>query len=1103
MKSSLYALGSTVLVTTNQPDTDDLYLETDAGARIELVPVSPDNAFKGQNLIRNIPLEGEPAVWAPTDADLAAVGSNLAPEWTAEAAATGYFRLAGPVAHEGAVYMDPVFGDRIPVLQHHEYVLSARLAAHRCVPLFRVDLMDKSGTVIKTIEKSFEDPLEGGADLNRYDFSFMVFFAPKGTCFARIQILAEDFAADAKDHAPFVFFVLPSLTLARGKIIRGWSEPRPELLHLQQDLHDPRTCLLKPEQDLPIDAGTVHLRSADGESVASAPIVFAPLVSSPIVLSGRRVAAHIRHRDGGSLVDLCGDAGRPSTLGLAMYVDGECDNVGFGQKTGNLDVRMLSMRIASKWFDGQAHHLELRTFEGQLLAQDILILSPNTLDYEGIRRFSMPPYRNQLSPLAGYRYRALQAQMARAAELGPEGVAQVALCHELVSTGFEKNKTFLPLVFPEATGAKVSVIVPVHNKFEVTYNCLASLLLAYNDAAFEVVVVDDGSSDRTLELGALVQGIQIVRHDKAKGFVGACNAGAAAASGDYVVLLNNDTEVTNRWLDELLFLFDQFEGVGLAGSKLIYPDGTLQEAGGVVWADGVAWNYGKHGNAYDPIYNYVRSAHYCSGAAVIVARAVWEQVGGLSEAYAPAYYEDTDLAFSVRAAGFKTLYAPQSVVVHYEGISNGTEVASSGLKRFQEINRPKFVGRWPDFFKTAPSEGENALLHKDEGIERRALFMDYQVPRTDYDAGSYAAVQEIRLMQSLGYKVTFIPANLAYLGKYVEQLQRMGVEVVYAPFYVSVEEFMQMRGREFDLVYITRYHVAQDNLQLVRNHAPQAKVLFNNADLHFLREIRAAVQSGDEEALEQARETRGRELAVMRNVDVTLSYNDVEHAVILSHNMEHSTVMKAPWVVDVAADVAGFREREGIAFLGGYAHPPNVDAAVYFVKHVMPVLREKMPGIALYIYGSSVTETVKALAADDVHVVGHVENVADVYESHRLFVAPLLSGAGIKGKVVAAMAHGIPSILSPIAAEGTGARHAYDCHIAATVDEWVASIEALYADEESWALISERSRDFVARNYSFARARQDLLNAVKAVECPYEEEAAGLFIRSASMKLEP
>ena len=190
---------------------------------------------------------------------------------------------------------------------------------------------------------------------------------------------------------------------------------------------------------------------------------------------------------------------------------------------------------------------------------------------------------------------------------------------------------------------------------------------------------------------------------------------------------------------------------------------------------------------------------------------------------------------------------------------------------------------------------------------------------------------------------------------------------------------------------------------MVRKLAPESKVLFCNADLHFLREIRAALRSGDETDWKRAETIREEELAVMREVDVVLSYNEVEHSVILSHNMLASTVLTCPWVVETPPpdDVPAFDDREGIAFLGGFQHPPNIEAVDFFVEEVVPRLREELPGVVFNIYGSSMPERFAELADETVRPIGYVEKVEEVYDTNRLFVAPLLTGAGIKGKVLA------------------------------------------------------------------------------------------------------
>jgi glycosyltransferase involved in cell wall biosynthesis len=307
----------------------------------------------------------------------------------------------------------------------------------------------------------------------------------------------------------------------------------------------------------------------------------------------------------------------------------------------------------------------------------------------------------------------------------------------------------------------------------------------------------------------------------------------------------------------------------------------------------------------------------------------------------------------------------------------------------------------------------------------------------------------------------------------------MGIEVVYAPFAYKMTDFLQKRGSEFDVVYITRYYVAKNHLASVRYNAPNAKILFCNADLHFLRELREAVMHNNPEMLKQACLVRDEELNLMRQVDVVLSYNTIEHAVILSHNLNSSTVATCPWVVDIDEEITPFYQREDIAFLGGFGHPPNKAAVLFFIQEVMPLLREQLPDVKFRIYGSNMSDELKQLASADIIIEGYIENVADIYHGCRVFVAPLLTGAGIKGKVIDALAHGTPSVISNIAAEGTSVRHGLEAMIANTLPQWVESVVQLYTDESLWQAVSQAARDYARQHYSFAQGQQQMQYALQ------------------------
>ena len=178
-----------------------------------------------------------------------------------------------------------------------------------------------------------------------------------------------------------------------------------------------------------------------------------------------------------------------------------------------------------------------------------------------------------------------------------------------------------PPVFPIHDRVDISIIIPVFNHCDNTRDCLQSIAQSTVGLSYEVVVVDDGSTDGTSDMLEQVEGLIQLRNDVNLGFIGSCNRGAAGARGDFLVFLNNDTQVTPGWLEALRRTFHDIPGTGLAGAKLLYPDGRLQEAGGMIWRDASGWNYGKFDDPDHPSYNFAREVDYCSGACMMIPRA--------------------------------------------------------------------------------------------------------------------------------------------------------------------------------------------------------------------------------------------------------------------------------------------------------------------------------------------------------------------------------------------------------------------------------------------------------------------------------------------------
>ena len=248
------------------------------------------------------------------------------------------------------------------------------------------------------------------------------------------------------------------------------------------------------------------------------------------------------------------------------------------------------------------------------------------------------------------------------------------------------------LKFPHHESPLVSVIIPVFNQVEFTVRCLASILKYLPAATFEIMVIDDGSTDSTEQLIGTIPNVRYLKNKTNLGFLRSCNKAAADARGAYIMFLNNDTQVLSGWLDSLYNVFETVQDAGMVGSKLVYPSGHLQEAGSVLKKDGTVELIGLNDHPEKPHYNFLREVDHCSAASLLVEGNLFKRVGGFNDAYAPAYFEDADLSLQVRRNGKKVIYQPESVVVHALSVTtNGT----NGHKQQQiETNREKYLARW-------------------------------------------------------------------------------------------------------------------------------------------------------------------------------------------------------------------------------------------------------------------------------------------------------------------------------------------------------------------------------------------------------------------------
>ena len=354
------------------------------------------------------------------------------------------------------------------------------------------------------------------------------------------------------------------------------------------------------------------------------------------------------------------------------------------------------------------------------------------------------------------------------------------------------------------------------------------------------------------------------------------------------------------------------------------------------------------------------------------------------------------------------------------------------------------------------------------------LVVDAWLPTPDRDSASLRMMNLLRLLKELSNQVTFGADVFSPSRPSAGQLEEAGIGVLRTAAADSLAPHLEREGHGYDLVILSRVHVAKKYVHMVRRLAPRASVVFDTTDLHFLRGFRGAKATGNMSLLKQAIQAKRDELAVAREADCTLVVSTVEKSV-LGQEDPKLRVHIVSNIHEVYGSAQPFDRREGIIFVGAFPHHPNVDAMAYYWNEIYPLLKEKAGHIKTTVIGSDPPDWLQKLTKDDFVVAGYVPDIASCFGQCKMSVAPLRYGAGVKGKVLLSMGYGVPVVASTIAAEGIPVTDGRDMLIADDADRFSDKIVQLYHDEALWQRISENGARVTERHFSLQTARDRLV----------------------------
>ena len=607
------------------------------------------------------------------------------------------------------------------------------------------------------------------------------------------------------------------------------------------------------------------------------------------------------------------------------------------------------------------------------------------------------------------------------------------------------------LKFPTLDHPALTVVLVFYNQAQLSLLCLRSLL-EFADVSFRLIIVDNNSSDETPKLLEHIENTQIIRNQENFGFVRAVNQAAEQVKTEYLLLLNNDAVIEEATLSTAINTLKSDSSVGAVGAKIKLLDGSLQEAGSIIWNDGACLGYGRGQDPMQPEFMFQRDVDYCSGAFLLFRCDEFHKLGAFDEAFAPAYYEESDFCIRLQKQGKRIIYNPRVNITHYEFASTGgMEEASKLQLKHQQI----LCDKHPEYLSNKlANDGTNTITARINNKHPNILVIDDCVPHPSLGSGYPRSAHILNSLCELNLNVSFYPLQFPVddWGAVYSTLDST-IEVLLDRGRAGLIPLLEKRKNFYQYIMVSRLH----NMEIFNNIVDQdpallegSKVFYDAEAIFALRDIMKMELLGQAISEDEKQKLIAKELDQARNAEKVISVSRME-ADLYKHASYNNTVVLGH-ALQAEPGNKGFDERSGILFVGALRDEgsPNVDSLLWFVINVLPIIEQEIPDIELYVVGDCSAPSLKTIECGNVQFLGRLDSITSTYNDRRLLIAPTRFAAGIPHKVHEAASRGMPSVTTGLLAKQLGWKHGKQLLVGDGAPKFAKQCIRLYRDEKLW-----------------------------------------------------